>query len=858
MWNIAFAQGQAVTITGDTEVPVKNQATIASEPISITHTLLGTSLYDGIHKKVQYLKSKQSKQPKSVSDSTQIFYVRNVLDQSKWDSIQVRKIYTYQSVSVWMERIALDTLQSSQSYERMIEQLNRYLFERTPKRSIRPDSGITDILRSYAGANPDVDGDGILDLVLLDIKDNFQQTGAYVAGFFDPVNIIDHPYSNRRDMIYLDLKPTIFWNDTVHVKQAAATFAHEAQHLIHAGYEGQEPEYVFLNEGYSEAMEILCGFMPRQAGTTSSAFDRSLLSWDFDNPLPDYIRAANWTWYLLEQTTPNLLPALIRQPLTGIDGINKALSTHSPYDFTSIFNTWGIALSLNDRRLDTRYGFEHPAMQGAFLQPSVEAGNLPYASTLNRKPLTHTFIDLPLAEQISFRAQTTTLQPHHTGFVSYPDGSRNVYDQGAQMSFEIQAGDQPYGSIAVLMSTPVRRYRPAEDTISRTYSWLARGTRSGTTVPLKYDDGSADRFYRNASYLTLDGLDDAIGIAFEAPEDSYWLQKISVNTLFRSELQGTGIAPDAERDFRIAVYPCCKSLPPETEPLVGSVVSVQRPLGTLEYETFSLADQYDDLGRLQDSILIVIRNDNDDDNDVSIALDSSGIANSYFSGNAESTEPWVRFSELTVGNANLKGYSPMIRAHAVVPEVRTTTQPGIITPELAATNVRVSVEPGPGHDTSSVRLFAHLPGGSFIEATADSTAQAGDYRYTVPLQLDDDYRFYARYKRNDGHQTVTAEKQWRIEQPEGFIVQDNYPNPFNHNTHVPLTLLEPGKVRWKVYDVLGRLVYNSDTGRLERGQFQLDINMPGAASGVYFLRLRYMRNRDRKTVIKHQKITLIK
>jgi len=81
--------------------------------------------------------------------------------------------------------------------------------------------------------------------------------------------------------------------------------------------------------------------------------------------------------------------------------------------------------------------------------------------------------------------------------------------------------------------------------------------------------------------------------------------------------------------------------------------------------------------------------------------------------------------------------------------------------------------------------------------------------------------------------------------PKTFALHQNYPNPFNPSTTVRFEVPEgAGEIRISIYDSRGRLVNTLFTGTMEPGEHQLtwngeDTHGARAASGIYFLRLKY-------------------
>lgn len=192
--------------------------------------------------KRRFLSKQQIPEPGVISN----FFVRNILNFSKWDTVSARAVAVNASYTVWIDTNVVGTLIDSTEISSILDSLHYALLEHTSGYSVNPGAGIFDILRNYFGNPPDIDGDGRIDILLLDIRDQFETTGSYVAGFFDPNDLSENQYSNQRDLLYIDLYPTIKYQNNLTVENAVATITHEMQHLIHANYEGPEPEYIFI------------------------------------------------------------------------------------------------------------------------------------------------------------------------------------------------------------------------------------------------------------------------------------------------------------------------------------------------------------------------------------------------------------------------------------------------------------------------------------------------------------------------------------------------------------------------------------------------------------------------------------
>ncbi len=121
------------------------------------------------------------------------------------------------------------------------------------------DDKIFNQITTAFGPHRDVDGNGKLTLLLLDIVDGYvAPNGAYVQGYFDPTHMVateSYSNSNECDMIFLDVAPVI-----VKSEEFYTTIAHEFQHLINFSItyaDDQSQQDLWINEGLSSAAEYV-------------------------------------------------------------------------------------------------------------------------------------------------------------------------------------------------------------------------------------------------------------------------------------------------------------------------------------------------------------------------------------------------------------------------------------------------------------------------------------------------------------------------------------------------------------------------------------------------------------------------
>jgi len=122
------------------------------------------------------------------------------------------------------------------------------------------DDNIFNQITTNFGEHGDVDEDGKVTLLLLDIEDGYDPDvgGGYVAGYFDSTHMIDKDYilkSNECDMIFIDVNPV-----DVESEEFYTTIAHEFQHLINYSrtymVDGREQD-LWINEGLSSGAEYV-------------------------------------------------------------------------------------------------------------------------------------------------------------------------------------------------------------------------------------------------------------------------------------------------------------------------------------------------------------------------------------------------------------------------------------------------------------------------------------------------------------------------------------------------------------------------------------------------------------------------
>lgn len=124
------------------------------------------------------------------------------------------------------------------------------------------DTNIFSKITSNFASEPDVDNNGKIIILLLDIKDSYNGSTilSYTAGYFAPLNEFStssYANSNQCDMLFMDTNPSVPGSPEFY-----ETIAHEFQHMCNFNQtyivgNKQKIEDTWINEGLSSAAEAL-------------------------------------------------------------------------------------------------------------------------------------------------------------------------------------------------------------------------------------------------------------------------------------------------------------------------------------------------------------------------------------------------------------------------------------------------------------------------------------------------------------------------------------------------------------------------------------------------------------------------
>jgi len=97
--------------------------------------------------------------------------------------------------------------------------------------------------------------------------------------------------------------------------------------------------------------------------------------------------------------------------------------------------------------------------------------------------------------------------------------------------------------------------------------------------------------------------------------------------------------------------------------------------------------------------------------------------------------------------------------------------------------------------------------------------------------------------------TISGLKGKQANPPEGYMLRQNFPNPFNPSTTIDYQLTVNSPVALKVYDVLGREVGTLVNRRQNAGEYSVTFDGSKLSTGVYFYKLASGSNSETRQMV---------
>ncbi|MDC7218730.1 MAG: InlB B-repeat-containing protein [Spirochaetales bacterium] len=188
------------------------------------------------------------------------------------------------------------------------------------------------------GEESDVDNNGKIILLYLDIQDGFSGSGGYIGGYFHALHCFDsstYEDSNGADMIFLDTYPS-----TAGDSSSNETVAHEFQHLINFNVnylEGNSAQDLWINEGLSSAAEYI--YSEEVSTSRVDYYNTDPYAYDSDNLATSIVYGNNffrWNNDLEDYATVSLFFQWLRIHDPNGIGIYKEILNSSYSDYQAV------------------------------------------------------------------------------------------------------------------------------------------------------------------------------------------------------------------------------------------------------------------------------------------------------------------------------------------------------------------------------------------------------------------------------------------------------------------------------------------------------------------------------------------
>ena len=830
----------------------------SSAVLHITDELTRTPAVQQVLRRFRQLK-RQNQLParrqitRSEVGDTRTFSVYNQTTEG-YDEIEFTLRVVKDRFLLWVETAELD---NDHVRPQDIDALVQALAEETPPGSINPDEGVIVNDEDVFGTPPDVDGNGKSDVLLLDIRDDYEGPGdGFVAGFVNGADLGSDP-GNERDILYLDTKPGIYVpsSDFYRAKDfLAKTAAHEYQHLIHLNYDN---EVAFVNEGLSEWAEVVNGYTPRTISYLSDPerYNQWLLDWDRDDPFDDYQRAGLFTNYIAERIGTQETGSITRQQESGVAGY-RAVLDQNDIAFEDLLLDFHTANFLNDSGIDTRFGYETPVRQGILAEPTEEYAGWETTETPETQKTVAAGAALYLVwenvEDFNLRLNAASGAADNLRLrilAERSDGSVTVNDYPLQAGIRSFPGS--YERLVAVVANVEAGQQASSAGITYSSSWVQ--DKSFDITPIVYDDGQA---VENLFFLDPEGerQDDAVATRFivPSPDQETRLDKVFLAPYFLSQFSNTTLPPEAPRNLELIIWNSQNGQPGERiyERNVEDARSFEEATRNFLDLTFFEIDLKDEppLTSLPDTIFVGYTNTGADENALVVSVSEYRPGSPYqdqnmsFVGDLDGGQ-WERLWDVELSDGTQVGERVLpIRAEFATPQpagpppVRLVE--GSFTAEPNDDSVVLSWRTSEEREGSFFEVQRSLDGGSTFmpidTLQSQGTGSGEQYTYedsNIPFGVDT-LHYRLKLAGQSGSFGYSETLQVVLPSPQQVILHGNFPNPFRQETTIRYELTRRQHVTLAVFDMLGRKVAVL-ADEVQEGDVETTFQAEGLSSGVY-------------------------
>ncbi|NND71132.1 MAG: T9SS type A sorting domain-containing protein [Rhodothermales bacterium] len=488
--------------------------------------------------------------------ATTLFWVRNV-STNAFEQRDFTLQHDDTNFAIWAET---SEVTNGNVRAQDVEDVRAAMKESTPADSYNPSQGIIDNDIEIFGAPPDFDGDGKTDLLLVDVRDDYDPDSGnflFVAGFFDPNDLTMGSQSNQADIIYMDTMPGMVNESGTRrpIENLLQTTAHEFQHLIHANYDGNED--IWVNEAQSEWAEIELGYPGRTITYLSDVDEHDTEMFAFRSgsilELLDRERGAIVSKFFAEQLGVLVQGSVTRETSNSEDGYIDTFGSEEA--FRDVVLDYHTAVRFNDQSFSSRFGFSDQRFDdlttpvdrsfdgrtasSTSLRDSVVSGGVVYIRWDFVEDFNYSFDvegPAPFIEAYRDRVPTRLVFEDESGIVSFSDvrgdGTNNNFP-GVFRTVTAIVGQSKPGASGAAFDVEA--------------SWM--GGSSSTVEEVNYDSGttSGDYFSGGAN------ANNAMATGFAVPAgNTVSLDKVRLTNYYENMFAG-GIPTDP-RDFILKVW----------------------------------------------------------------------------------------------------------------------------------------------------------------------------------------------------------------------------------------------------------------------------------------------------------------
>ncbi len=648
---------------------------------------------------------------------TKMFSVRDLsVETVKYDDIEFTKKAENVLFDIWVQT---SELSNGHVRDLDVEAMRKTLAVQTPPDSYDPTRGVLSINTEVFGPSPNVDGDGKLDVLIVDIQDG---PDVVVLGFFDPSNLSGR---NNADIIYIDSFPGMvnLAGTRNPFGPPEQTLAHEFQHLIFSRENGFG-DLSFVNEGLSEWAEVVNGFTARSVSYFQVPVERSHQLLDFrDLGGPsgyDYQRAGLFTNYISERIGVLNTGAVARASWIGAKGYYQVLN---PLNVTvqEVITGFHIANILNDRSIAEEYGYANAQYRSIKVStvPVIDGTTvnsvLPTTGSLSPGGVRYAVwekvggIDIQVAEDNGLHELLNPV------IVAVPEvGPPEIVQFAAGEEGAFLGGNY----LRVTLVIPhVFLWHPSDfsddnpPSADYTFSATWLDFESGfTREDIVYDNGTVASAGNPPLPLgLLLEQNDMKASRFDVPSGGV-LDQVLIDQLYAHNFNGSTVAPNAPRDFTLFVWDEQGGLPGNE--LFSLDVEDLTASGTSEFifHTIDLSAFSAQLSALPPVIFIGSGNAGTDENYLGFAVSAhpGGSSPSFIFENASTS--WLPFDALCISSCNeisLSDFVLPIRASFITSSGPTAIDVGGELP------ISVTLEqnyPNPFNPVTTIRFSLPRPG----------------------------------------------------------------------------------------------------------------------------------------------------